>query len=145
MPGGHALLDAMQNDPQLAGFVDSGSFGALMSSLMMACNGETSIYDYGHAAAGSFTYFMRADLVMQPAVVAAFPRSELAAYITDSATHLYDGALSGQQGAQDLTAVADDLTSYTNGLGCIVAVVDQVPNGIGARDGLAASLYYLEL
>ena len=109
------------------------------------CNAETSIYDYAHAGASSFAYFMRADLVMQPATVPAFPRSEIAQYITDNATRTYDGALSGQEGSQDLTALADDLTSYTNGLACIAAVADQIKNGTGARDGMAASIYYLEL
>jgi hypothetical protein len=143
--GGHALVDTMQNDPQLANFVDSSSFVALMSSLMMVCNGETSIYDFGHATPTTFAYFLRADLILQPAIVATFPRSELAPYISDGATSTYDGALSGQQGAQDLTAVADDLTAFTNGLSCIAAVADQLQNGISARDGVAASLYYLEL
>ena len=83
--------------------------------------------------------------ISQPAIVATFPRSEIAQYITDDATATYDGALSGQQGSQDLTALADDLTSYTNGLACLVAVADQLPSGIGARDGMAASIYYLEL
>ena len=145
IPGGHALVDTMQNDPQLANFVDSSSFNALMSSLMMVCNGETSSYDYGRATATTFTYFLRADLVLAPAIVQTFPRSELLPYITDNATSTYDGALSGQQGAQDLTAVADDLTAYTNGLACIAAVADRIDNGISARDGMAASLYYLEL
>jgi len=145
IPGGHALLVAQQNDSQLANFADSSSFAALMSSLMMMCNAETSIYDYAHATTSTFSYFMRADLTMQPAIVTTFPRSEIAQYITDNATATYDGALSGQEGSQDLTALADDLTSFTNGLGCIVAVADEVPSGISARDGMAASLYYLEL
>jgi len=143
--GGHALVVAMQNDSQLASFADPSSFDALMSSIMMVCNGETSIYDYGHASPTAFTYFMTASLTLTPAIVPAFPRSELAPYITDNATQAYDGALSGQQGSQDLTAVADDLTAFTNGLGCIASVADQVANGISARDGMAASLYYLEL
>ena len=145
LPGGHALIDQMQNDSQLQTFADRSSFDALLSSFMMVCNGETSIFDYGHASPSAFAYFMRADLTLEPATVPAFPRSELAPYITDNATQAYDGALSGQQGAQDLTAVADDLTAFTNGLACIAAVADQVPNGISARDGVAASLYYLEL
>ncbi|MGZ3427380.1 MAG: hypothetical protein ACXVCV_12060 [Polyangia bacterium] len=143
--GGHALVETMQNDSQLANFADSSSFAALMSSLMMVCNGETSIYDFGHATPTTFTYFLRGDLILKPAIVATFPRSEIASYITDSATQAYDGALSGQQGAQDLTAVADDLTAFTNGLSCIAAVADQIANGISARDGVAASIYYLEL
>ena len=143
--GGHALIDVMQNDSQLGNFVDSSSFDALMSSLMMVCNGETSIYDYGHASTTAFAYFLRADLTLTPAIVPTFPRSELLPYITDNATSAYDGALSGQQGSEDLTAVADDLTAFTNGLGCIAAVADQVASGISARDGVAASLYYLEL
>jgi hypothetical protein len=143
--GGHALIDTMQNDSQLAGFADTSSFAALMSSLWMICNGETSIYDYGHATGTAFAYFERADLTLQPAIVQTFARSEIAQYITDNATAAYDGALSGQQGSQDLTAVADDLVGFTNGLSCIAAVADQVQNGISARDGVAASLYYLEL
>ncbi|HEX8954494.1 MAG TPA: hypothetical protein VF945_21715 [Polyangia bacterium] len=143
--GGHALIDQMQNDSQLAGFADRSSFDALMSSLMMVCNGETSIYDYGRASTTAFAYFVRADLTLQPAIVPTFPRSELLPYITDGATQAYDGALSGNQGAEDLTAVADDLTAFTNGLGCVAAVADQLASGISARDGMAASLYYLEL
>ncbi len=143
--GGHALVVAMQNDSQLPSFVDSSSFDALMSSLMMVCNGETSIYDYGHASSTAFAYFLRADLTLTPAIVPTFARSEIAPYITDNATQAYDGALSGQQGSQDLTAVADDLTAFTNGLSCIAAVSDQIVSGISARDGMAASLYYLEL
>ena len=104
IPGGHALIDLMQNDSQLGNFVDPSSFDALMSSLMMVCNGETSIYDYGHASPTAFTYFLRADLTLTPAIVPTFPRSEIAPYITDSATSAYDGALAGQQGQQDLTA-----------------------------------------
>jgi hypothetical protein len=145
IPGGHALVAAEQSDPQLANFADSSSFAALMSSLWMVCNGETSSYDYGHATATSFAYFLRADLQLEPAIIPTFARSEIAQYITDNATSTYDGALSGQQGSQDLTAVADDLTAYTNALSCIAAVADQVQNGINARDGMAASLYYLEL
>ncbi len=143
--GGHALVSTMQNDPQLGNFADPSSFAALMSSLMMMCNGETSVYDWGHASPTTFALWMRADLVAQPAIVTTFPRSEIAQYITDNATKTYDGALGGQQGQQDLTAVADDLTAFTNGLGCITAVADQLQNGISARDGMAASLYYLEL
>jgi hypothetical protein len=145
IPGGHSLLMAQQNDSQLGNFADASSFAALMSSLNLVCNAETSIYDYAHATGTTFSYFMRADLTMQPANVTTFPRSEIAQYITDNATATYDGALSGQQGSQDLTALADDLTSYTNGLGCIVAVADAMGNGVGARDGMAASIYYLEL
>ena len=145
IPGGHALMMAQQNDSQLGNFVDTSSFPGLMASLSMVCNAETSIYDYAHAGPSSFAYFMRADLVMQPASVPTFPRSEILPYITDGATHVYDGALSGQQGSQDLTALADDLTGFTNGLACIAAVADQVQNGTGARDGVAASIYYLEL
>jgi hypothetical protein len=143
--GGHALLMSQQNDSQLANFVDTSSFDALMSSLMMVCNGETSIYDYAHATPSAFTYFLRADLTLQPAIVPTFARSELAQYITDNATSAYDGALSGQQGTLDLTAVADDVAAFTNGVACIGAVTDQLTNGISARDGLAASIYYLEL
>jgi hypothetical protein len=143
--GGHALVDTMQNDSQLAGFADPSSFAALMSSLWMICNGETSIYDYGHATGTAFAYFERADLTLQPAIVQTFARSEIAQYITDNATAAYDGALAGQQGSQDLTAVADDLAGFTNGLSCITAVADEMQNGISARDGVAASLYYLEL
>jgi hypothetical protein len=143
--GGHALVATMQNDPQLANFVDSSSFTALMSSLMMVCNGETSIYDFGHATPTAFAYFIRADLILQPTIITTFPRSEIAPYITDGATSAYDGALTGQQGTEDLTAVADDLTAFTNGLSCIAAVTDQLQSGISGRDGVAASLYYLEL
>jgi len=143
--GGHALIQSQQNDSQLANFVDTGSFDALMSSLMMVCNGETSIYDYAHATPSAFTYFLRADLTLQPAIVPTFARSEIAPYITDNATSAYDGALSGQQGSEDITAVADDIAAFTNGVGCIGAVSDQLKNGISARDGMAASIYYLEL
>ncbi|HEY1584213.1 MAG TPA: hypothetical protein VGH63_00925, partial [Polyangia bacterium] len=143
--GGHALLMSQQNDSQLANFVDTSSFDALMSSLMMVCNGETSIYDYAHATPSAFTYFLRADLTLQPAIVPTFARSELAPYITDGATSAYDGALSGQQGSEDITAVADDIAAFTNGVACIGAVTDQLKNGISARDGMAASIYYLEL
>lgn len=143
--GGHALIDQMQNDSQLASLADRSSFDALLSSLMMVCNGETSIYDFGRASPTAFTYFMTASVTLTPAIVATFPRSELQPYITDNATQAYDGALSGQEGSQDLTAVADDLTAFTNGLGCIAAVADQLGSGISARDGMAASLYYLEL
>jgi hypothetical protein len=143
--GGHALIQSEQDDSQLASFVDTSSFDGLMSSLMMVCNGETSIYDYAHASPTAFAYFLRADLTLQPAIVATFPRSEIAQYITDNATSAYDGALLGQQGSEDITAVADDLTAFTNGLGCIAAVTDQIGSGISARDGMAASVYYLEL
>lgn len=143
--GSHALMATMQNDSQLAGLVDPSSFAALMSSLMTACNGETSIYDYGHATPTTFALWMRADLIAQPAIAPTFPRSEIAAYITDDATKSYDGALRGQEGQRDLTAVADDVTSYTNGLACVTAVADAVQDGTSARDGAAASLYYLEL
>jgi len=143
--GGHALILSQQNDSQLGSFVDTSSFDALMSSLMMVCNGETSIYDYAHATPTQFSYFLRADLTLQPTVVATFPRSEIAPYITDNATSTYDGALSGQQGQEDITAVADDLAAFTNGVACVGAVTDQLKSGINARDGMAASLYYLEL
>lgn len=143
--GGHALIQSQQNDSQLGNFVDTSSFDALMSSLMMVCNGETSIYDFAHATPTQFTYFLRADLTLTPTIVATFARSEIAPYITDGATSTYDGALSGQQGSEDITAVADDLAAFTNGVACIGAVTDQLKSGINARDGMAASIYYLEL
>lgn len=145
IPGGHALVAAMQNDPQLGNFADAGSFASLMSSSSMVCNGETSVYDWAHATPSAFALWMRPDLIAQPPIVPTFPRSELAAYITDAATRTYDGALAGQPGQQDLTAVVDDLTAFTNGLGCVTAVADAVDHAQSARDGMAASLYYLEL
>ena len=66
--------------------------------------------------------------------------------ITDSSTANYDSTyLTGTQGSYDFVALADELNAYTNGLSCIAAVSDQIGSGISARDGVAASLYYLEL
>ena len=66
--------------------------------------------------------------------------------ITDDATANYDSTyLTGTQGSYDFVALADELNAYINGLSCIAAVSDQIGSGISARDGVAASLYYLEL
>jgi hypothetical protein len=144
--GGHYLLDAMKDDPQLPGFVDSGTFGDLMMSLMTMCHEETHGYDYGHATANVFLYYMRPDLQVQPPQLQTFPRSEILSYIHDDATKNYDDTyLVGTQGTYDLLALGDELNAYTNGLGCITAVADQIGSGISARDGVAAHLYYLEL
>jgi hypothetical protein len=146
IPGGHALLDAMKDDPQLPNFVDSSSFGALMQSLMTMCHEETHGYDYGHASSDVFYFFMTASLHVQPIERQTFARSEILPYITDSSTQSYDQTyLTGTQGTYDLVALADELNAYTNGLSCIAAVADQLDSGISARDGVAASLYYLEL
>ena len=64
IPGGHALLDTMQDDPQLPNFVDAGSWGALMQSLLTMCHEETHGYDYGHADASDFLFYLRPDSLL---------------------------------------------------------------------------------
>jgi hypothetical protein len=146
IPGGHALLDAMKDDPQLPSFVDTSSWPAMMMSLMTMCHEETHGYDYGHANNGVFYFFMTPTVHVQPIEGTTFARSEILTYITDSSTANYDQTyLYGTQGTYDFVALADELNAYTNGLSCIAAVADQIDNGISARDGVAASLYYLEL
>jgi hypothetical protein len=146
IPGGHALLDAMKDDPQLPGFVDNSSWANLMLSLMTMCHEETHGYDYGKASASSFYYYMTPSVNVQPPQLQTFARSEILGYIDDASTQNYDQTyLTGQQGSYDLVALADELNAYTNGLACIGAVADQIGSGISARDGVAASLYYLEL
>lgn len=144
--GGHALVAAMKDDPQLGNGVDASSFAGLMGSIYSVCNGETTGYDFGHATPSTFALWLRPDLVLAPPVVATFPRGEILAYITDDATRSYDQTyLQGQAGQDDFTFLADDVASFTNALGCATAVADQLAGGISARDGVAASLYYLEL
>lgn len=147
LPAGYALMDAMKDDPQLPGFVDASSWEALMTSLMTMCHEETHGYDYGHANNGTFTFFMRADLKITPIWLQnSWARSEILQYITDGSTRNYDQTyLQGQQGSYGLVELADEINAYTNGLSCIFAMADQIQSGISARDGVAASLYYLEL
>lgn len=147
LPNGYALMNAMKDDPQLPNFVDSSSWPALMQSLMTMCHEETHGWDYGHANNGMFDFFMRADLQVQPIwIQPTWPRSEILRYITDSSTQNYDNTyLTGQQGTYGLVEMSDEINAYTNGLSCIFAVADQLTSGISARDGVAASLYYLEL
>jgi hypothetical protein len=146
IPGGYTLLNAMQNDSQLPGFVDNSSWPNLMASLMTVCHEETHGYDYGNATTSNFSFYMTPTLSVKPPQLTTFARSEILTYITDGATSNYDQTyLYGQQGSYDLIALADELNAYTNGLACIGAVSDQIDSGISARDGVAASLYYLEL
>jgi hypothetical protein len=146
IPGGHALLDAMKDDPQLPGFVDNSSWANLMMSLMTMCHEETHGYDYDHASSAAFYFYMTPSVSVQPPQLQTFARSEILTYITDASTRNYDQTyLQGEQGTYDLVALADELNAYTNGLSCIGAVADQIDSGISARDGVAASLYYLEL
>jgi hypothetical protein len=145
-PNGYALLDATKSDQQLGNYSDTSDFGALMQSMYTMCSGESTEWDWGHSTQSEFTYLMTPSLTFTPARMQTFPKSEIAGDVEDNATQAYDGTyLSGQQGQDGFVELLDDLNSETNGLACIAAVGDYVGNGISARDGAAAQLYYLEL
>jgi hypothetical protein len=145
-PGGYAVLEAEKDDSQLPNFADPSSWDALMQALMTMCHEETHGYDYGHADANSFNYFMPPTKQVRPPATQTFPRSEILDEITDDSTQQYDQTyLMGDQGSYGFIEMNDELNAYTNGLACIAAVGDQITSGISARDGVAASLYYLEL
>ena len=77
IPGGYTLLDAMQNDSQLPGFVDNSSWPNLMMSLMTVCHEETHGYDYGNATASNFSFYMTPSLTVKPPQLTTFARSEI--------------------------------------------------------------------
>ena len=146
---GNAILEAEKSDPQLAGFKDSSSWGALMESMDTMCHEETHGWDFDTALSlsGKHAYHMRVDLVIEPPKFSDFfARNELLSYITDSATSLYDSTyLKGEQGTYDFIFLGDELTAYTNGLACVTALGDQISTyGTSFRDGAAAHILYLE-
>lgn len=144
-PTGYFVLNAQQSDSQLGNFVDVSSWASLMQSMMMTMNAETGIYDFGHSQS-AHTYVLRSDMVLSLTPVATWQRGEVMSLITDGSTSTYDGSeLEGNAASDDFVTLADDNTAYTNGLGSITAVGDQVTSGISARDGVAANAYYLEL
>jgi hypothetical protein len=61
-----------------------------------------------------------------------------------SVTSMYDSTyLTGTQGSYDFIFLADEITAYTNGLACSVAIAEQISGGHSYRDGIAAHLLYL--
>jgi hypothetical protein len=144
-PTGYFILDAQQNDSQLGNFMDTSSWDSLMQSMMMTMNAETGIYDFGHSQS-THTYVLRSDMVLTLTPVTTWARGEILQMLTDSSTQTYDQSeLQGSAGQDDFVTLADDATAFTNGLGSITAVGNQVTSGISARDGVAANTYYLEL
>jgi hypothetical protein len=144
---GHFVLDGEKSDPQLSGFTDSSSWPNLMESLMTMVHEESHGYDFDHSQAGQHLYVLRSDLEINATELSnMWPRSELVPLIHDDATSNYDQTyLTGTQGTYDVIFLAEELNAYINGLAAITAVGDQIESQISARDGVAASLYYLEL
>ena len=145
-PSGHFILDTEKADPQLPGFAATGSFDALMESLMTMCHEETHGYDYEHAGAGDHAYTMGDGMIVHVPVGKTFPRSEVLALITDGSTSLYDDTyLKGSMGSYDFADMNDELNAYTNGLACLTTVQEHETSGISARDGSVAHILYLQL
>lgn len=139
VPGGYSLLDAERSDPQLPNFVDPSSWSGVALNFSSMCNAETSGWDYAHATAGQFAYFMPATSFYPPSLQ-TFACSEIAAQLPDSSTQAFQMYLGG---SCDLESLIDELDGFENGLSCSAAVGGEV-SGLDARDGVAAFLYYLE-
>ncbi len=143
IPGGFTLLDAQKSDSQLPNFVDSASWQGVALNFSSMCNAETTGWDYAHATATQFAYFMPPAQTVTPPSLTTFACSEVAAQLTDATTQRFDATYLEQQSC-DLLTLADELDAFTNGLACQLAVGHEV-SGLDARDGVAAFLYYLEL
>jgi hypothetical protein len=145
-PAGHDLLVAMSSDPYEDQFADTSSFAALMESLMTVCHEETHGWDYAHATADHFAYWLRTDLTFMPPTIEGFPRSEILPMVEGTATANYDTTyLTGEQGTYGFVEVLDELDAYIDGMAGLTVVGEYETNGISARDGAVALLYYLEL
>ena len=145
-PTGYFVLNAEQSDPQLPGFADPSSWGALMESLMTMVHEESHGWDFDHAQGTTHPYVLLDTMQITVPQITTWPRSEITQFITDSSTSLYDQTyLTGEQGTYDAIFLFEELNAYCNGLAGITAVGDQITQQISARDGVAAHLYYLEL
>jgi hypothetical protein len=146
LPDGYALLDVMKSDPQLAYFVDAGSFPGLMQSLMTACHEETHRWNDGQGTGTQLAFWVGPSLVVKPPRSKSFARSEILSMVSGNATQTYDDTyLVGPPGSYDFIALADELNAYTNGLACLTSVADQFAGTVPGRDGAVTHLYYLEL
>jgi hypothetical protein len=145
-PTGYFVLSAGQNDPQLPQFVDSSSWGALMSSLMTMLDVETSGWDFDNATATTHPYVITDTMQISVTPLDNWQQGEIRQYITDTSTQTWDQSeLQGEEGTYDGIFLLDDLDSACNGLAAATAVGDQITSPIWARDDVAAHLYYLEL
>lgn len=145
-PTGWFVLDAEKNDPQLQGFVDTGSWGSFVMSLDTMVHEETHGWDFDHSSYGSHKYVLRDDLQLQVPESATWPRSDILQYINDGTTQMYDDVyLTGEQGTYDAIFLMDEVNAYANGLATLTSVHEHVPPSISSRDGAAAMTLYLEL
>jgi hypothetical protein len=145
-PTGYFVLDAGQNDPQLPQFVDSSSWGALMSSLMTMLDVETGQWDFDSASATVHPFVITDTLQISVTELTSWEQGEILQYVTGASTQEYDQTeLQGQEGTYDGIFLLDDMDSACNGLAAATAVGDQLTYALPARDGVAAHLYYLEL
>jgi hypothetical protein len=143
-PAGYDLLDDMQHDPYIDVFLESGSWGSFLDSLLTTSHEETHGWDYEHALYPStFGYFMTGDVQLFTSWEDTIPRSVIRPLIDDDATWLYaDLYLTGTQGTYGFTELLDETNCYINTLGAAVAVADGLPWGTSARDGAVTFLYY---
>ncbi len=150
---GWFVLDAMKSDPWLLNdfpsYFDLSSWSGMAEALDTACHEESHGYDFDAALStpGSHVYYFGANLQVTAPKLAFFGRDEILASIEagGSVTAMYDETyLTGEQGSYDFIFLADELTAYTNGLACAVAVAGELPGPSSYRDGVAAHLYYLE-
>jgi hypothetical protein len=145
-PTGYFVLAAQQNDSQLPEFVDTSSWGALMSSMMTVLDAETTGWDFDNATATEHPFVIVSTMQITVPILTTWEQGTVLQYITDDATQTYDQTeLGGEQGAYDGVFLLDAVDSACNGLAAATAVGDQIASGISARDGAAANLYYLEL
>lgn len=147
-PDGHALLEAMKSDPDLARWPKTSSWSALMASIDTMCHEETHAWDFAQSkTSATHVYWMRKDLAIEvPTGLGFFPRAEILSMVGDADTSLYDGEyLKGELGKEDFVFLADELTAYINGLACSTSVASEITETSSLRDGPTAHLYYLEL
>jgi hypothetical protein len=144
---GYFVLVQEETDPSLDAFADPSSWSNLMVSLMTMMHEESLGLDFASSSSTAHTYVLRDDSsVSVPVLGGMWPESEIAPLLVDDATASYDAMyLTGAQGANDVVFLVETLNAYANGLAALTAVADQITSQVGARDGVAALLYYLEL